>query len=94
MSVTKAEARKIAIGYVKAKEADAGCELVLMDGNTMERDYGWIFFYDSKDHIEKGGISHALAGNAPFVVTRTDGLVHETGTALPLERYLEKFSRQ
>jgi hypothetical protein len=93
MTITKVEAEKIARDYVKAKEAGAGCGLVLLDESTMERDFGWVFFYNSKDYLETGEIRHTLAGNAPIVVTRADGAVHVTGTALPLERYLEKFTR-
>jgi hypothetical protein len=89
--VTKHEARLAALSYVKAKEHDAGCELVLLDGKTLEREFGWIFVYDSKMHAETGDFRHALAGNAPIVVTRADGKIHETGTAFPLEEYLKRF---
>lgn len=41
-------------------------------------------------HLETSDFRYALAGNAPIVVTR-DGVIHETGTALPLEKYLERF---
>jgi len=90
--MTKSEAQQIALRYVKAKERVAGCELVLLDQATLERSFGWVFFYDSMRHRKTGDFREALAGNAPIVVTRADGLVHETGTALPLDRYLEKFS--
>jgi hypothetical protein len=58
---------------VKAQEAGAGFELVLLDESTMERDFGWVFFYDSKSHAETGEIGYAVAGNAPIVVTRAEG---------------------
>jgi hypothetical protein len=93
MTITRDEAQRIARDYVKSKEAGAGCELVLLDERTMERDFGWIFFYNSKSYLETGEIRHTLAGNTPIVVTRADGKAHLTGTALPVERYLEKFSR-
>ena len=89
--MTKGEARQIALDFVKAREADAGCELVLVDSRTIERNFGWVFFYQSKRHIETGNISDALAGNAPVVVTRADGRVRETGTAHGIEYYLRKF---
>jgi len=91
--MTKREARQIAHDYVKAMEGCAGFELVLLDEHTMERDFGWVFFYDSKRHHETGDVSDAIAGNAPIVVTRVDGAVHVTGTAHPVEYYLKKFSK-
>jgi hypothetical protein len=93
MSMTKDDAQKIALDFVKVKEREAGCELVLVGGRTIERAFGWVFFYDSKRHVETGSVIDALAGNAPFVVTRADGRVHETGTAQPVEHYLREFEK-
>jgi hypothetical protein len=87
------DARQIALSYVKAHERGYGAELVLLDRYTIERSFGWVFFYDSKRHDETGDFRDAVAGNAPIVVTREDGRVHVTGTALPVEHYLEKFNR-
>jgi hypothetical protein len=87
------DAQQIALRYVKDLERESGCELDLIHRATIERSFGWIFFYDSKRHIETGSIRDAIAGNAPIVVTREDGRVHETGTAHPLDHYLEKFSK-
>jgi hypothetical protein len=89
--MTKDEARALALSYVRNREAKAGCDLVLLDSETIEKGFGWVFFYDSKEHAKTGDFRYALAGNAPVVVTRTDGAIHETGTALPLEKYLERF---
>lgn len=89
--MTKTEATQIARDHVKRIEPEIGCELVLLDSKTLERQFGWVFFYDSRQHAETGDFRHALAGNAPIVVTRHDGKIHETGTALPLEEYLQKF---
>lgn len=89
--VTKEEARDLALAHVKSFEAEAGLELVLLDGITMEENFGWVFFYDSKRCVQTGNPLDRLAGNAPIVVTRADGALHETGTALPLEHYLRRF---
>jgi hypothetical protein len=87
----KDDARRIALDYVKEMERGAGCELVLLDSCTIERSFGWVFFYNSKRHVETGDITAALAGNAPIVVTKADGRIHVTGTAHPLEHYLSAF---
>jgi hypothetical protein len=87
------DAQQIALRYVKDLERESGCELALIDSATIERSFGWVFFYDSRRHIQTGNIRDAIAGNAPFVITRADGNVHETGTAQPLEHYLEGFAK-
>lgn len=89
--MTKDEATALALSYVRSREPEAGCDLVLLDSKTMEKSFGWVFFYDSKKHAETGDFRYALAGNAPVVVTSADGAIHETGTALPLETYLARF---
>jgi hypothetical protein len=94
MGMTKSDARKLALSYVKDQEQGSGLELVLLDDFTLEQNFGWVFFYDSKRHNETASIRDAVAGNAPIVVTRVDGRVHVTGTALPLEHYLEKFNKE
>ena len=68
----------------------AQSERVLIDEATREESFGWVFFYQSKKYLETGDFRHALAGNAPLIITRT-GELHVTGTAEPLERYLERF---
>jgi hypothetical protein len=90
--MTRSDARQIALSHAKAMEEGYCGELVLLDQYTIERSFGWVFFYDSKRHNETGNFRDAVAGNAPIVVTRADGRVHVTGTALRLEHYLEKFN--
>jgi hypothetical protein len=90
--MTRSEARQIALDYVKDQQAKSGIELSLLDEHTIERDFGWVFFYGSKKFVETGDIQYLIAGNAPIVITRTDGRIHETGTAYPIEHYLRKFS--
>jgi len=61
--------------------------LALFRELTIERDFGWVFFYGSNDP----GIP--IAGNAPLIVDRRDGSIHVTGTAYPTELYLESYER-
>lgn len=45
MTMTLDEARRIAIDYLKQLERGTDCELVMLDGSTLEREFGWVFFY-------------------------------------------------
>ena len=69
------------------------CRLVISDDLTIEGDFGWVFFWTSLKHRQTGELKHALLGNAPFLVSRKDGTLHETGTAHPTEHYIENFKR-
>jgi hypothetical protein len=88
--MTRAEAEQVAREHLRTT-VDPELEPVLLDEETLERNFGWVFFYQSKRYLETGEIRDALAGNAPLVVTKADGRIHITGTAYPVEHYLERF---
>jgi len=58
-----------------------------------EHDFGWVYFYDGSAHVETGKVNDALVGNAPLIVDRSDGKLYITGTAHPIEHYLQEFRR-
>jgi len=65
----------------------------ILDECTIERSWGWVFFYDSKLHRDTGDVQFAIAGNAPFIVRRTDGAILVTGTAKEIDEYIQDFQR-
>lgn len=67
-----------------------GDELVIVDEETIEKDYGWIFFYTSREYLETGDISAMVAGNGPIVVEK-DGTVTHLGSARPAEYSIPEF---
>ena len=64
---------------------------VVLDEHTIERDWGWVFFYNSQTYRETGDDRYALLGNAPYIVRRSDGALFVTGTAYPIEEYIADF---
>jgi hypothetical protein len=80
-------ATRIAEDYVDQLSTDSGVYVTLFKEQTIEREFGWAFFYGPGDP------SIMVAGNAPFIVDRRDGSIHMTGTAYPIEQYLESYAR-
>lgn len=72
---------------------ETGDSLVILHEQTLEKPWGWVFFYTSKQFQETGDFRFALAGNAPYIVERETGRVIETGTALPLDEYIANYER-
>ena len=66
-------------------------KLVVDDGQTIEKDWGWVFFYNSIDFLKSGDFIDALVGNAPYIVNKNTGEILETGTAYDIEYYIEKY---
>ena len=56
-----------------------------------EYDFGWVFFYNTKEYVDSGDPVLGLVGNAPLIVDRTDGQLYVTGTAHHLEHYIEEY---
>ncbi len=55
--------------------------LEILESETLEKEWGWIFFYESADYIRIEDEKYAIAGNAPFIVNKTSGELVVTGTA-------------
>ncbi len=64
---------------------------VIVDEHTIERPWGWVFFYNDRRYLETGSSKYVLFGNAPYIVNRFTGEVKVTGTAYPIEDYLAEY---
>jgi immunity protein 35 of polymorphic toxin system len=71
-----------------------GDRLVVVDDETIEKPYGWVFFYQSGRFLETGELGFALAGNGPVVVLRADGSLHHLGCAEEPAASIERFEAQ
>lgn len=89
--ITESQARIIATQYLEILESDIGDLLTIIDKETIEKSFGWIFFYNSKKYLESGELSYMLAGNAPFIVSRVSGDIQEMGTAKPIDEYISEY---
>jgi hypothetical protein len=90
--VTLEEARdKVASLLQEWNEGKSGPhKLVILDEQTMERSWGWVFFYTSRGWRD-GDLSYAIGGNAPFIVNRHTDAVVGTGTARTVEFYVQNY---
>lgn len=80
-----------AIKVAKAYLSDFDIECVIVQ-NRYEAGLGWLFFYQSKRHIETGELTHSLVGNAPFIISPEAEII-ELGTAYPVEWYLAELRK-
>lgn len=66
-------------------------KLLVVDDQTIEKEWGWVFFYNSIDYLKSGEITDALAGNAPYIVNKITGEILATGTAYDIEHYIKEY---
>lgn len=87
-------AKQNAIEYINKGSSRADHEALIIDDLTIEKEYGWIFFYNSRIYLETGNIHYSFIGNAPFIVEKEDGSFHYTGTARDTEYYITQYEKQ
>ena len=95
------------ISYIEAKDAALQAvndlitesedvpdvEPAIVDGETIERTWGWVFFWNTRLYAETGDLEHALVGTAPVCVNRTDGSACSVTAAWPIEREIKRYER-
>lgn len=82
--------KALAIARVYVENAADGRGVVLEE-TTLDKPYGWVFFYQNRLYVETGDVQHAFGGNAPIIFNRLSGEYRVTGTAHPLEHYLREY---
>ena len=57
----------------------------------LEFEFGWVFYFNTKEFVDTGDLDHALGGNAPLIFDRADGELYFAGTAHDLDSYIEEY---
>ena len=81
-------ARKTAEAVIASDAPPNEPEVAIIDGQTIEKPYGWVFFYQSERYLETGHPDDFLYGNAPILVERYTGRATVLGTAYPVSFYV------
>jgi putative addiction module CopG family antidote len=89
----KQEAQGLAEQYLSKMQISPPMELEIFDEHTIETDFGWVFFWNSKRYLETDEFQYALAGNTPLIVDRRDGSIHQTSTADSIEEIIKRHRR-
>ena len=83
------EAQELAQSYVHECERQCGVPLKLLVDNTIEREFGWVFFYA----VDVSRSNEIIAGNGPLIVDKRTGNLHACGSAYPEADYIEAYER-
>lgn len=94
--MTKEEAKQLVDARINAVNPYAvkKTELAIIDDVTIEKEYGWVFFYETKEYLKTCDFVDTLVGNAPYIVNKYTGEVIETGTAYPVDEYIEEYEKE
>ncbi len=90
-AITREQAVAIARRVVAGIE---GPERVLEDGRTVEKPYGWVFFYASRKYLESRHPGDLIPGDGPLVVERAGGRTQFLPTSVPPAAAMTEFERR
>lgn len=88
------DTRAIALRTIEDLGASAHHDYALMEDQTVERPFGWVFFYSTREYVATRDRSHLVPGTAPFVVNRFDGSVVHLPTSVSPARAIELYEAQ
>jgi hypothetical protein len=92
--MTREEARCLVEAMIAESDLPDGDVPVIVESATIEKAWGWVFFYQSRRFLETGDDSSQLLGNAPIIVNAHTGIAANTGTAYPIEDYIAEYERE
>lgn len=90
--LTKSEAEKIVT--VELDKSGNSNDAQILTERTVEKSWGWVFFYQSAKYIQSGDFRDMFGGNSPIIVNRYTHELQHTGTAHPVEKYIESYESQ
>jgi oxalate decarboxylase/phosphoglucose isomerase-like protein (cupin superfamily) len=89
--LTEKEMDAIAEKYILEESNGTNYELILIKKSEVKKEYGKIYYYNTKKFIETREFEYALLGNAPFLVEKATGKIIVFGTSQPKEYYIKEY---
>lgn len=91
--LTKIQALELIAKELQRRDSSDNPSIVI-DKHTIEKAYGWIFFFDSKKFMETGALKYALVGNGPVVVDKFSGSLEFLGCNKPSQDIIKDYERR
>ena len=92
--ITFQEARKIAEAEINKYQTLGDDSLIIIDNQTIEKDYAWIFPYTSKKYWETNDVNYAIGGNGPLFISKFDGQISKYRTGLSIEEMIDEYEEK
>jgi hypothetical protein len=88
--ITKIEALELVSKKLR-QMSPAADPFVPVEASTIERSFGWVFFYNSRKFLETGVTRYRLAGNGPIIVNKVSGEIVFCGSNKPPEELINDY---
>lgn len=91
--LTKTEALKIVSKKLRQMSTSTD-PFIVAEESTIEKPFGWVFFYNSKKFLDTRISQYRLAGNGPVIVNKTSGTVEFHESDKPPEDLINEYERK
>jgi hypothetical protein len=72
-----------------------GIDWAVIDESTIEKPWGWVFFYQARQYVETGDDSFAVYGPGPVIVNARTGELHKVEDIVrPLDRSIAEYEKK
>jgi Immunity protein 35 len=92
MEINIKKAKEIALEFLNKNYHSSDDELIILDEETIEKEYGWYLFSSSKRFQETLDICDMVVGNGVTLVKK-NGEVLQFGTAFHPEYYIQEYEK-
>ena len=86
--------KALEIAVKKVADLPRSNECIIVEEDTIEKPFGWVFFYTTKKFVETKDKKFIRPGNGPIVVERSNGKVTHLPSSIPPKRAIEEFERR
>jgi immunity protein 35 of polymorphic toxin system len=86
--------RAFEIGREAIAKLKPGTEFLVLEEKVQDKDWGWVFFYGTRQFVETGDPRFVIAGTGPFVIERADGALQFLSTSVPPSRAIAEYERR
>jgi hypothetical protein len=92
MEIDLIKAKQIAFEHFNNNYKSNDDVLIILDKETIEKEYGWYLFSSSKRFQETLDISDMVVGNG-MVLVKKNGEIFQFGTAYGPEHYISEYEK-
>jgi hypothetical protein len=88
--------RALEIARAKLVETKRAAEFVIVESRTIERPFGWVFFYEPRSSLKAGdpaAPAAAIPGAGPLVVLRDGGGATFLSTSVPPDKAIAEYEK-
>jgi len=84
----------LAIARKEVEKLSTHHDFVILEDRTVERPFGWVFFYATKKYVATRNPDELVPGTAPLVVHRLDGSIAHLATSVPPARAIDIYEQR